>query len=48
MTKERLTVRVPMELSKTLQIISRATGLTKNGLIVQAILDYIRKYQTAN
>ena len=41
MTKSKLTVRVPPELCD----MSKATGLTKNGLIVQAILDYVRKYR---
>ena len=45
MTKEKLTVRVPPELSVRLRDMSKVTGLTKNGLIVQAILDYVRKYR---
>ena len=45
MTKTKLTVRVPTELSSKLRDMSKATGLTKNGLIVQAILDYVRKYR---
>ena len=45
MTKIKLTVRVPPELSSRLHDMSKATGLTKNGLIVQAILDYVRKYR---
>nr|DAN91252.1 MAG TPA: antitoxin [Bacteriophage sp.] len=45
MTKSKLTVRVPPELSSKLCDMSKETGLTKNGLIVQAILDYVRKYR---
>ena len=45
MTKDKLTVRIPPELSHTLRDMSKVTGLTKNGLITQAILDYVRKYE---
>lgn len=45
MTKEKLTVRVPPEISRALHETSKATGLTKNGIVIQAILDYVKKYR---
>lgn len=45
MTKKKLTVRVPPEISRALHEASKATGLTKNGIVIQAILDYVKKYR---
>ena len=41
-TKEKLTVRMPPELSHILNEKAKRLGYTKNALIVQALWDYVK------
>ena len=43
MTKEKLTVRMPPELSHILNEKAKRLGYTKNALIVQVLWDYVEK-----
>lgn len=42
MTKEKLTVRMPPELSHILNEKAKRLGYTKNALIVQALWEYVK------
>ena len=42
-TKDKLTVRMPPELSHILNEKAKRLGYTKNALIVQALWDYVKK-----
>lgn len=45
MTKKKLTVRLTSEMERRLRTVSQGAGMTKNAAIVQAILEYVRRYE---